>query len=632
MDPLAASMRRIPLPGCAVLAIVLAAGCEEKPPPSAGQQPSSATSPAQAEGRVPPEKEAHAFMVKVEGDLRRLWSRASTAEWIKNTYITDDTERNEAAAAEEVMGYLATAIKQSTRYKGLPGLDRDTERKIHLLQVASTLPAPSDPEKRAELAGIASKLNGIYGKGKWCGKEGSGGKCRDLEELSNVLADPKSSYDQLLDAWAGWHTTSRPMRPLYEREVALANEGAREIGYANVGELWRSGYDMPPDQFEKESDRLYEQVRPLYEQLHCYVRQKLQKKYGKERIPDGGLLPAHLTGNMWAQGWTNIYPLVEPFPGQASQDVTAALKQKGYDPVKMVKQGEAFFTSLGMDPLPPSFWERSMFIKPRDREVVCHASAWDVTFSNDLRIKMCIQVNEEDLITIHHELGHDYYYHSYYTLPILYQSGANDGFHEAIGDTVALSITPSYLHQLGLSGEVAMNEKNLINSQMKRALDKVAFLPFGKMIDQWRWDVFAGKTQPSSYNAAWWEVRRKFQGVGPPVPRSEQDFDPGAKYHIPANTPYMRYFLAYILQFQFHRALCRIAGFQGPIHECSIYADKQAGARLKAMLAMGSSRPWPDALQAVTGERQMDAGALLEYFAPLQAWLAEQNKGQKCGW
>jgi len=273
-----------------------------------------------------------------------------------------------------------------------------------------------------------------------------------------------------------------------------------------------------------------------------------------------------------------------------------------------------------------------MFIKPRDREVVCHASAWDVTFSNDLRIKMCIQVNEEDLITIHHELGHDYYYHSYYTLPILYQSGANDGFHEAIGDTVALSITPSYLHQLGLSGEVAMNEKNLINSQMKRALDKVAFLPFGKMIDQWRWDVFAGKTPPSGYNAAWWEVRRKFQGVGPPVPRSEQDFDPGAKYHIPANTPYMRYFLAYILQFQFHRALCRIAGFQGPIHECSIYGDKQAGARLKAMLAMGSSRPWPDALQAVTGERQMDAGALLEYFAPLQAWLAEQNKGQKCGW
>ncbi|HEY8211956.1 MAG TPA: M2 family metallopeptidase, partial [Myxococcaceae bacterium] len=505
----------------------------------------------------PTPQEAKAFTIKVEGDLRRLWSRSSTAEWIKNTYITDDTERNEAAMAEEVMAYLANAIKESTRYKGLKGMDRDTDRKLHLLRLAATVPAPSDPEKRAELAGIVAKLNGLYGKGKWCGKPGSGAKCRDLEELSNVMADPKSSYDQLLDAWAGWHTVSREMRPYFEREVALANEGAREIGYANVGEEWRSAYDMTPAEFETESDRLYQQVRPLYEQLHCYVRQKLQKRYGKEKVPDGGPIPAHLLGNMWAQGWTNIYPLVEPFPGQANLDVTASLKQQGYDPVKMVKRGEAFFTSLGMDPLPPTFWERSMFTHPRDRDVVCHASAWDVTFSNDLRIKMCIQINEEDLTTIHHELGHDYYYHSYYTLPILFQSGANDGFHEAIGDAIALSITPSYLHQIGLSGDVKMDQKNLINVQMKRALDKIAFVPFGKLIDQWRWDVFSGKTTSARYNADWWELRRKYQGVSSPVPRTEADFDPGAKYHIPSNTPYVRYFLAYILQFQFHRAMCR---------------------------------------------------------------------------
>ncbi|HVE83744.1 MAG TPA: M2 family metallopeptidase [Myxococcales bacterium] len=591
-----------------------------------------AADPAPTPSGPPTPQEAKAFIVKTEGDLRRLWVRSSTAEWIKNTYITDDTERNEAAMAEEVMAYLAQAIKASTRYKGLKGMDRDTERKIHLLQVASTLPAPSDPEKRAELAGIASKLNGLYGKGKWCGKSGDRSRCKDLEELSNLMADPKTSYDELLDAWAGWHTISREMRPLYAREVELANEGAREIGYANVGELWRSVYDMPPDQFEKESDRLFQQVKPLYEQLHCYVRAKLQKKYGKERIPDGGLIPAHLTGNMWAQGWQNIYSLVEPYPGQANLDVTAALKQQGYDPIKMVKRGEAFFTSLGLDPLPPPFWERSMFTHPRDREVVCHASAWDVTFSNDLRIKMCIQPTEEDLITIHHELGHYYYYHSYYTLPILFQSGANDGFHEAIGDAVALSITPSYLQQIGLGGAVAHDEKNLINVQMKRALDKIAFLPFGKMIDQWRWDVFSGKVPPARYNAAWWELRRKYQGVGAPVPRSEADFDPGAKFHIPANTPYARYFLSYILQFQFHRAMCRAAGFKGPLHECSVYGNKEAGARLKAMLSLGSSRPWPDALEALTGERQMDAQALLDYFAPLHAWLREQNKGQKCGW
>ncbi|HYV46694.1 MAG TPA: M2 family metallopeptidase [Myxococcaceae bacterium] len=589
-------------------------------------------SAAPAPSGPPTPQEAKAFTIKVESDLRRLWTRSSTAEWIKNTYITDDTERNEAAAAEEVMAYLATAIKESTRYKGLKGLDPATERKLHLLQVASTIPAPSDPERRAELAGIVAKLNGIYGKGKWCGKPGSGAKCRDLEELSNLMADPQTPYDQLLDAWVGWHTISREMRPLYQREVELANEGAREIGYADVGEVWRSSYDMTPDEFEKESDRLFQQVRPLYEQLHCYVRSKLQKKYGKDKIPDGGPIPAHLLGNMWAQGWNNIYPTVEPFPGQANLDVTAALKARSYDPIKMVKTGESFFTSLGMDPLPQTFWDRSMFTHPRDREVVCHASAWDVQFNNDLRIKMCIQTNEEDLVTIHHELGHDYYYHSYYTLPILFQQGANDGFHEAIGDAIALSITPSYLHRLGLSDEVAMDQKNLINVQMKRALDKVAFLPFGKMIDQWRWDVFSGRTKAANYNAAWWELRRKYQGISPPVARSEADFDPGAKFHIPSNTPYVRYFLAYILQFQFHRALCRAAGFKGPLHECSVYGNKQAGARFKAMLSLGSSRPWPDALETLTGERKMDASALLEYFTPLQNWLKEQNQGQKCGW
>jgi peptidyl-dipeptidase A len=580
--------------------------------------------------------EAKAFVQKVNEDLRRLWTRSSTAEWIKNTYITDDTERNEAAIAEEVMAYLADAIKQSTRFnESDPGMDPETARMLRLLRVSSVLPAPSNPQKRAELAGVAAKLAGIYGKGKWCGTGGDKSdksRCKDLEQLSDIIESPKSSYEQRLDAWAGWHTISREMRPLYARLVALGNEGAQEIGYQNLGQLWRSGYDMPPDAFEQETDRLYQQVKPLYEQLHCYVRGRLQQKYGKERIPDGGPIPAHLLGNMWAQDWRNIYPLVEPFRGQANLDITSALKKQKYDPIRMVRLGEAFFTSLGLDPLPATFWERSMFVKPADREVVCHASAWDVSYSDDLRIKMCIKVNEEDLTVIHHELGHNYYYHYYNSLPVLFQSGAHDGFHEAIGDALTLSITPSYLQKVGLLGPVAKNDKNLINLQMKRALDKIAFLPFGKMIDQWRWDVFAGKVPPDRYNAAWWELRRKYQGVSPPVARSEEDFDPGAKFHIPGNTPYTRYFLAYILQFQFHRALCKASGHSGPLHECSIAGNKEAGARLRAMLAMGASRPWPDALEALTGERQMDATAIIDYFAPLLGWLQEQNKGQACGW
>jgi peptidyl-dipeptidase A len=574
-------------------------------------------------------QEAKAFVDKLNTDLRRLWVKQGTAEWIKSTYITDDTERNAATVNEEVLAYTAHAIKDATRFLGLK-LDPDTQRMLYLLRVSSPLAAPDDPAKREEVAKIAAKLEGLYGKGKWCGADGKA-KCRDLQELSETMAK-SHKWDELLEAWTGWHTISREMRPLYQRFVELANEGAKQIGFANSGDLWRSGYDMTPADFEKETDRLWSEVKPLYDNLHCKVRTELVKTYGKDKVNPTGPIPAHLLGNMWAQEWGNVYPLVEPYKGQSSLDVEAGLKAKGYDEIKMVKLGESFFTSMGLDPLPKTFWERSQLKKPHDREVVCHASAWDVLYDNDLRIKMCVKINEEDLTTIHHELGHDYYFHSYYKLPILFQQGANDGFHEAIGDAITLSITPGYLKQLGLISAVPTDQKGLINVQMKNALEKVAFLPFGKLIDQWRWDVFSGKTKPADYNAAWWALRKKYQGVEAPVARTEADFDPGAKYHIPANVPYTRYFLARILQFQFHRALCQAAGFKGPLHECSVYGNKAAGEKLRAMLALGASKPWPEALEAITGSKKLDASALLEYFQPLQAWLKEQNKGQQCGW
>jgi peptidyl-dipeptidase A len=395
--------------------------------------------------------------------------------------------------------------------------------------------------------------------------------------------------------------------------------------------MWRSGYDMTPEAFEKETNRLFEQVKPLYQDLHCYVRGRLHKTYG-DKVPETGPMPAHLLGNMWAQDWVNIYSLVEPYPGRSSLDVSGALETQKWDAVRMAKTAEGFFTSLGLPSLPATFWERSMLTKPRDREVVCHASAWDVTFAGDVRIKMCLKPTEEDLMTIHHELGHDYYYLAYYKLPALFQSGANDGFHEAIGDTIRLSMTPAYLKQIGLVDKVVTDKQGEINAQLKMALEGVAFLPFGLLIDQWRWDVFSGKTKPADYNKAWWALRLKYQGIVPPVARTEEDFDPGAKYHIPANTPYMRYFLARILQYQFYRSMCKAAGYKGPLNACSFYGSKDAGKKLWAMLSLGASKPWPDALEVVTGTRQIDAGAILEYFAPLQAWLKEQNKGQKCGW
>ncbi len=609
-----------------LFALALVTACQ---PPGQNEQ-SSPSGLRPAAGSKPMPADAKAFVDRVNEDLKKLWVDWGRAEWVKSTYITDDTELLAANAHEQVMEYTSKAIEEATKFQGAK-LDPDTERMLMLLRVSQSLPAPSDPAKRQHLAEIAAKMEGIYGKGKYCAENEKGERvCRDLEQLTTLMAESRD-YDALTDAWTGWRTISKPMRPLFEDYVDLANEGAKETGFENVGELWKSGYDMTPEEFEQETERLWQQVKPLYDALHCYVRAKLHDKYG-DKVPLDGKIPAQLLGNMWAQEWGNIYPLVEPYAGTGDIDVTKALKAKKVQPKDMVKLGEKFFVSLGLDPLPDTFWERSMFTQPADRDVVCHASAWDVTYDADLRIKMCIKINEEDLITIHHELGHDYYYMYYHTLPVLFQSGAHDGFHEAIGDALALSVTPGYLKDIGILGSVEKNEKALINLQMKDALDKIAFLPFGKLIDQWRWDVFSGKVRPEQYNAAWWALREKYQGIEAPVARSEDAFDPGAKYHIPANVPYVRYFLARILQFQFHQALCKAAGFEGPIHECSIYGSKEAGAKLRAMLSLGASKPWPDALEALTGTRQMDATAILDYFKPLSDWLDKQNQGKQCGW
>jgi peptidyl-dipeptidase A len=485
-----------------------------------------------------------------------------------------------------------------------------------------------------------------YGKGQYCPGPGSsllkyvkkadakdpGAKpCLHLDDLSRVLAKSRNDKE-LVEAWKGWHGIAAPMKGKYARAVELANKGAREIGFADVGALWRAGYDMPPADFEADVERLWQEVKPLYDELHCYVRGQLAKTYGKERVKDHAPIPAELLGNMWAQEWNNIYDLVAPYPHEPSLDVGKKLVSQRWDARKMVRQGEHFFTALGLDPLPETFWERSLFTRPRDREVVCHASAWDVNYDGDLRVKVCLEPTEEDLVTIHHELGHDFYYQRYDKLPILFQNGANDGFHEAIGDTMALSVTPQYLKRVGLLDAVPAGDRGRINQQLKMALDKVAFLPFGLLIDKWRWDVFSGKVAPADYESAWWKLKERYQGVSAPVARSGDDFDPGAKYHVASSTPYMRYFLARIYQFQFHKALCAAAGFKGPLDECTIADSKEAGSRLIKMLSLGASKPWPDAMEAVGAGRKADAGPMLEYFAPLRAWLATQNKGQTCGW
>ena len=569
--------------------------------------------------------DAQAFLDRVEETYLKEWEYAARVAWIQANFITDDSVWLNAKSTEKMIGLAVKFANEAKKFDHLD-LSDDMRRKMSILKLGTPLAAPDDPDKNAEIAAIMAKLDAMYGAGKYCVDD----ECQSLGELSKTIAESRD-HEELLEAWQGWRTVSPPMRDQYQRMVELANEGARDLGYADTGAMWRAGYDMPASEFPVELDRLWTQVKPLYDSLQCHVRTKLTEHYGEEVMGDDGMIPAHLLGNMWAQDWTGVYELVKPANAGSTIDVTALLAEHDYDAKKMVKTAEGFFTSLGLEPLPETFWKRSLFTKPRDRDVQCHASAWNIDNVDDIRIKMCIKEDYEDFVTIHHELGHNFYQRAYNDKSILYRTGANDGFHEAIGDTVALSITPQYLKDIGLIDEVPETSNDL-GMLMQKALEKIAFVPFGLMIDQWRWKVFSGEISPEQYNAGWWELRNRYQGVKAPVERDENDFDPGAKYHIPGNTPYTRYFLAHILQFQFHRELCETAGFEGDLHRCSIYNNQAAGEKLIKVLEMGAEKPWQDALEVVANSREMDATAVVDYFAPLKSWLDEQNQGRECGW
>ncbi len=610
-----------------VALLALAAGLAA---PAAAQDAAPASAAAEATYPMTSQGAAE-FVAAVEKDLFDFSVEANRVGWVNATYITDDTDalaaRYGTIGTEKAVKYALDAAK----YAQVQGLDPVVRRKLDILRNGIVLPAPTTPGAATELNEISTELQSQYGKGKGTlnGQPIAG---VDIEAEMGELDHTPAEYAEM---WASWHdNVGAPMREDYARMIGIANEGAKELGYPDVGALWRSNYDMPPAEFAAMTERLWQDVKPLYLALHTYVRTKLNEKYGNEVQPATGPIRADLLGNMWAQEWGNIYPLVAPEgAGDIGYDLTELIQAKGMSELDMVKAGEGFFSSLGFDALPETFWTRSLFLKPADREVQCHASAWDVDNKDDLRIKMCIKKNADDFITIHHELGHNYYQRAYNQQDFLHLNGANDGFHEAIGDMVALSITPEYLVQIGLldRAQVPGPEKDL-GLLLRQAMDKVAFLPFGLLVDKYRWGVFDGSIAPAEYNQAWVDLKREYQGITPPVERPANAFDPGAKYHIPASVPYMRYFLARILQFQFFKAACDEAGWTGPLHRCSFYGNEDVGRKLNAMLEMGASKPWPDALEAFTGSREISGEALVEYFAPLKAWLDEQNRGKPSGW
>ncbi|WP_436609546.1 M2 family metallopeptidase [Sorangium sp. So ce1024] len=611
-------MRMVPMLAVALPcgALALSAACSDPAPPSPQPDPRP----------TPVAEEAARFIEEAESQLHALSTHNNRAAWVAATYITEDTQILAATASAKLLAVQADLAKRADRFRDA-ALPYDVRRRIDLLRTSLTLYAPADPARTQELATIASRLEAVYGAGKYCPE---GGQCLDLEALGKIMAKSRDP-EELKRAWIGWRTVSAPMRGDFTRLVELANEGARELGFKDTGDAWRAKYEMPPGVLPREVDRLWGQVKPLYDALHCYVRGRLAATYGAGVVPDARPIRADLLGDMWAQDWSSIYDIAAPQGAAPIYDLDAILREKGFTPIEMVKTGERFFTSLGFERLPATFWQRSLFVKPADRDVVCHASAWNIDDEEDLRIKMCIDITADDFQTIHHELGHTFYQRAYNRLPLLYRDSPNPAFHEAIGDTIGLSVTSEYLQRIGLVSELppASSDVSLL---LRDALAKVAFLPFAVVVDRWRWGVFSGDIRPAEYNSAWWALRTRYQGITPPAARSEADFDPGAKYHVAASVPYIRYFFAHVLQFQLHRALCEEAGYKGPLHRCTIHGSAKAGARLRRMLEMGRSRPWPEALEVVTGARQMDAAAMLDYFAPLKGWLDRQNRGRTCGW
>jgi peptidyl-dipeptidase A len=567
---------------------------------------------------------AQDFIAKVEAELVPEDEYSNRVAWIAANFITDDTKWLSAKVSAETDAKAVARARTAATFDHVV-VDRDTRRKLELLKRRLLLPPPERPGAAEELAEIEKRLDAAYSTGKvvYQGRELT---LDDIEDIMRTSRDPA----ELKALWEGWHAVARPMRLDYARLVSLANEAARALGYAETGVLWRSWYDQTPDEFAKTVERLWTQLAPMYRNLQCYARARLNDKYGNAVQPRSGPIRADLLGDMWALQWSNVYDLLAPHSSGLGYDLTQALTRHGYDAIKLVKTAERFYTSLGFAPLPATFWTRSLFVRPRDREVDCSASAWDLDNKDDLRVKACLRVNADDFYTAHHELGHNMYQRAYMDQPVLFRDAANDGFDEAIGDFIGLSsVTPSYLREIGL---IVPGAEADIPYLLRVALEKVAFLPFGYIVDKWRWQVFAGEVTPERYNETWWTLRTKYQGVAPPASRPADAFDPGAKSHIASNTPYMRYFLATIYQFQFHRAACRMAGWTGPLNRCSIYGNREVGERFQAMLRLGASKPWPDALAAFTGERDLDASAIVDYFAPLDRWLTEQNKGETCGW
>jgi len=539
---------------------------------------------------------AKSFLETAEAQLSAGEALAERADWIRATNITLDTDWLSERLEADRTALTVSLAKEAGQFDGKVR-DPVVARKLVILKRLALLPPPSDPGAAMELAEVSGRLSTRFATGSFT-LDGKRYTLKDAELALARTRDPQESAA----IWEGWRSITPPMREDYARMVSLANAGAQELGFKDLGAMWRAEYDISPDAFAHQIEALWAQIAPLYHELHCYARQRLNARFGDTVQPASGAIRADLTGNMWGQNWSAIWDVLAPGDWVAGFDLDHALQTHGYDARKMVRAAEGFYTSLGLQPLPATFWERSQFTRPEGREVDCNSSAWTVDQHDDVRVKLCLRGTGSEWTVVHHELGHDYYNLAYQGQPFLFREGANNGFHEGIGDFIALSaMTPAYLQRLGLETADLPAEKADLPFLLHQALDRIPLLAFALAMDEWRWGVFAGKIRPADYNRSWWSLVERYQGLRPPHPRPGDAFDVAAKYHITDNVPYMSYFMATVYLYQFQRAACRIAYTPGPLHRCSIYGNKKVGAKLEKMLASGRSLPTDQTLALFTG-------------------------------
>ncbi|XP_041066850.1 angiotensin-converting enzyme 2 [Carcharodon carcharias] len=590
-----------------------------------------------------PEDEARAFLKKFSEEAVNLVYNSSLASWEYNTNITKENAFKMNLVGDKWTVYYQKASNESSKFNIGEIKDKEIKKQLQMLQDKGSGVLPPNDLKR--LNHIQNEMAAIYGTGTVC-YPSEPSQCMELEPgLTKLMANSKD-YNERLWAWEGWRVNvGKRLRPLYEGYVELKNKAAKMNGYEDYGDYWRGNYETDDDEeyaysrkdLLRDVKSLFGEIKPLYRELHAYVRAKLGDTFGPEHISSTGCLPAHLLGDMWGRFWGNLYSWSIPYPHQEDIDVTPEMVKQGWNPKEMFQKADAFFQSLGLQAMNDNFWHYSMIEKPTDgRKVVCHPTAWDMGNGADFRIKMCTEVNMENFLTVHHEMGHIQYDMEYANQTYLFRDGANEGFHEGVGEIMSLSAaTPLYLKSLGLLPDsfIEKNETD-INFLLKQALTIVGTLPFTLMMEEWRWKMFQGRIPKDQWMKMFWEMKREMVGVVEPLPHDETYCDPAALYHISNDYSFIRYYTRTFYQFQFHEALCRKAKHSGELHKCAITNSTKAGKALRDMLRLGKSQSWTRALQLVTGETKMNAAPLLKYFQPLYDWLKKNNaeNGRMIGW